>query len=581
LNSNRHKEILTPALVFLGAFFLNALLFLELKNSPLFFEPEMDMLWHWQWANEIASGNLRGESAPFFRAPLYPYFLAVLVLLSGKNIIWVRLLQAFFGSLTGPLAYWLARRTGLGKGASIAVAAVTFSWPLVLFFDLEFLMPVLLLPLDLAGLVLLLGIDEKKKPAAAFWPGLVFSFSLITRPDIMMVWPAFLAWSFFKFRKFKPKYLVSLWLWFALGFFSLGSVVFARNLVVGKEPVFISTQGGVNFWIGNHPESDGHTAVAPGPLRGVGDYVDNVWLNSRAAAERDLGRRLKEGEISDYWFAKGLDFWKDDPASALGLLFKKVYYLVNGEEISSNLDYYYFRAESRIMKVLLWKKILKFPFGLLMPLALAGVFWARKKGPDFWLLVLFCACYGMGVALFFVNARFRAPLVPVLVVISALGLKQAWADGRAKSWKELVPGIVILLTFLFVSNSNFFDVTKYDRARNWVRAGTYYYEKRDFNQALRNYAQAIELNPDSTDAFVGAGNVALLKNKLPEALRFYQMAEEVEPMNGQVKFNLGLTYARLGDMGASERKFEEALQIFPDYAKAREELEWIRSHKAK
>ena len=580
MNSNFKKELLTPAIIFLAAFFVNALLFMELKNSPLFIEPEMDMLWHWQWANEIASGNLRGEAVPFFRAPLYPYFLAVLALLSGKDIIWVRLVQAFFGSLIGPLAFWLARRMGLGKWQSAAASAVTFCWPLVLFFDLEFLMPVLLLPLDLAGLVLLLGIDEKKKPRAAFWPGLVFSFSLITRPDIMMVWPAFILWSFLKFRRLKAKYLVSLWLWFALGFFSLGSIVFARNLAVGKEPVFISTQGGVNFWIGNHPESDGHTAVAPGPLRGVGKYVDNVWLNSRVVAERDLGRKPKESEVSDFWFNKGLDFWKDDPGSAFGLFFKKIYYLVNGEEISCNLDFYYFRSESLLMKVLLWQKMLKFPFGLLLPMALAGIFWARKKGPDFWLLVLFCGFYGLGIVLFFVNARFRMPLVPVLVVISALGLDRACSEWRERSWKNLLPGIVIFLTFIFISNSNFFEVAKYDRARNWVRAGTYYYERGDLNKALQKYAQALELNPESTDAFTGAGNVALLKKKYPEALRLYQMAEEVEPMNAQVKFNLGLAYARMGDMGASERKFEEALQIFPDYDKAREQLEWIKNHKA-
>lgn len=140
---------------------------------------------------------------------------------------------------------------------------------------------------------------------------------------------------------------------------------------------------------------------------------------------------------------------------------------------------------------------------------------------------------------------------------------------------------MILLVFIFVSNSNYLGVTEYDRSRNWLRAGTYYYGRKDFNRALQNFGQALQLNPDSTEAYVGAGNVALSKNKIPEALEFHRIAEQVEPGNAQVKYNLGVCCQLLGDRDGAERNFLSPLRIVPDYEKAKEQLEWIKDQRTR
>lgn len=534
------------------------------------------MLWHWQWANQIVDGNWLGEPKPFFRAPLYPYFLALLITIFGKDLILVRIGQALVGSLSSVFGYLIAEKLGLSKRVCLMVSLAIALYPLLLFYDLELQIPVLIVPLNLAGIFLLLKFSKDSSSWKAIFPGIIFSFSLITRPDILTILPAVIIWSIFKFKSNNARFLLKFWLWFGIGFFSLGSIVFARNWLWGKEPVFIATQGGVNFWIGNNEFSDGKTSIAPGLSRGYGEYIDRVWLNSRLTAEAALGRSLSESEVDKFWQGQGLKFWWEKPGSAIKLFFRKGYYLLNGEELSSNEDVYYFQEQSFLIRVLLWKKLIKFPFGLLLPLALAGLIWARKNNPDLWLLALFALFYGIGISLFFITARFRVPLIPVLIIISGLGISSAIKHFREKNWFILISGLAIFFISLFISNSNYAEVNKYDRSRNYIRAGNYYYDKMDLRMALQNYSKAIELYPNAVEAYLGLGNVAFIKQKYKEALDFYITAELIEPNNAMVQFSMALVYINLGNLDEAERRLEWALWVWPEFEKAKKELEWLK-----
>ena len=58
--------------------------------NPDFFEPQMDALFHLEWARALADGREHLDG-PFFRAPLYPLFLAGLLVLSGDGLFLPRL----------------------------------------------------------------------------------------------------------------------------------------------------------------------------------------------------------------------------------------------------------------------------------------------------------------------------------------------------------------------------------------------------------------------------------------------------------------------------------------------------------
>ena len=577
LEKFKKRDFLVGFGFYMLSFLIHFLLWLELKNSPLFHTPEMDMLWHWQWAGEVAQGDFWGKGV-FFRAPLYPYFLALLVLIAGRDLIRVRLVQALFGSLASPFVYLICRKLNLKINSCIVAGILTAFYPLLIFFDLEFLIPVLIIPLDLLLILILLKLGSSKK---IFWgalAGLILGLSAIARPNILIIIPLILFWSIRRFKEKRAKWLFKLWCWMVVGISIAIMPVFLRNLIIGGEPVLICTQGGINFWIGNNSLSDGKTSLAPGPQRGYGKYIDNVWLNSKLVAEKALGKKLKEAQVSRFWWRKGLRYWKEEPFGALGLFLKKWYFLINGEEIASNQDYYYFRKEGFLLRVLLWKFGIKFPFGLLLPFAFAGLFWLGKRlkeNPDLWLIVGFVLFYGLSVVMFFVNARFRLPLIPFLIILAVAGGEELFKLIRVREIKRVILGAFVFALFLFISNSNYFAVNNYDRFRNWVREGNYYFEQGDLKRAFQSYRKALELNPKSVEAYAGLGNIALKRAKPTIALRFYLKALEIEPENAQLHYNIGICYELLQDKERARKSFEQALQIWPDYKKAKEHLKWL------
>ena len=84
---------------------------------------------------------------------------------------------------------------------------------------------------------------------------------------------------------------------------------------------------------------------------------------------------------------------------------RKLYYLVNGHEIESNQSIYTSREWSWLLSLLVWKKIISFPYGLLLPLALMGLWLSRGQWRKHFLLYLFLFVYGLSVVAFFAKTQ--------------------------------------------------------------------------------------------------------------------------------------------------------------------------------
>ena len=97
-------------IIMVVAFLLRLVHLLQLRQAdPLFLSPQMDSLYHHQWALAIAAGREFIADA-YFRAPLYPYFLGLLYEIFGANLMVVRIIQSFIGSAACGLVYLLARQ---------------------------------------------------------------------------------------------------------------------------------------------------------------------------------------------------------------------------------------------------------------------------------------------------------------------------------------------------------------------------------------------------------------------------------------------------------------------------------------
>ena len=414
------------------AFVLRLAHLLAMRSNPLFERPIMDALMHDTWARGLLSGTWPPPE-PFFRAPLYPYLLAGLYGICDADRFAVQLVHILISAVgAGAAAYAADHLWGRRAGWSAGVLFATL-WTSI-YFSAELLIVTLPVTLNLLALGVLVGGDVRVNPPRVLTAGFLLGLSAISRPNILIVIPIVLAFLAFSVGRRTPW---RLWLFLLLGLAVPILPVTVSNVVRGGDSVLISSQGGVNFYIGNNADSDGRTAVVPGTRpTWQGGFDDTI-----AMAERDAGRTLKPSEVDRYFLRKGLAFWIEEPGQAVALYGKKLRMLFGAGERSNNKFIYAWRD---------WSPILKLPFLAGWPLVLAlGVLGAFVKPlrPGGRLLVLgMAAAYAVSVLLFFVNARFRLPVAALLVVPAGAGVDYLWRIFRGRL--KPVPLIPLLIAAL-------------------------------------------------------------------------------------------------------------------------------------
>src|SRR5262245_318636 len=88
------------ALLLGTALVLRVVYVLEQRANPFFAAPIRDGAYHVEWAKALARGGEPYHPGPFFRAPLYPWFLAACFRLFGEGLLLPRLLQCVLGAGT-------------------------------------------------------------------------------------------------------------------------------------------------------------------------------------------------------------------------------------------------------------------------------------------------------------------------------------------------------------------------------------------------------------------------------------------------------------------------------------------------
>ena len=93
-----------------------------------------------------------------------------------------------------------------------------------------------------------------------------------------------------------------------------------RNYAVTGEIILISSQGGINLYLGNNEAADGLTMIMPEVELSQSITWDMFIPVTSAAAERELGRELTDAEVSSFWTGKAVSFVINNPTEFLGLV---------------------------------------------------------------------------------------------------------------------------------------------------------------------------------------------------------------------------------------------------------------------
>ncbi|MBN2382995.1 tetratricopeptide repeat protein [bacterium] len=495
------------------------------QHNPLFYYPSMDEEYHDQWAESIRSGTAFNPGQPYFRAPLYPYFLAGLYQLFDRDLFRVRLGQAVIGSISAILVTILASFYVAPVWALIAGLIAALYGPLV-YFDSLLLIPVLIVFLDLLFLILLQSAlrSEKSYKRARFFfsaAGLCCGLSAIARPNILLFVPAFgLVYLFSNgLNSFKSRQNWTTMLLFGSALLLVILPITIRNYIVSGEYVLIASQGGVNFFIGNNAHSDGKTAILPNTRPDwKGGYED-----SRALVRHALGRDVRDSEISDYYYAQALRYIRTEFGSWLGLMGRKILYLLGSHEISNNYSIRFITGYSPIYRYF------PFSFGLIAPLGLIGLFLLAGKDRTSYILPLFFLIYSCSIVMFFVNARYRIPLVPLLIIGLVYVLEKATGLVKARKGVALVLiGAAVAACGLLVNRDG---QPEYDPAQDHYILGVHYTRIKNTDRAIQEYQKALELAPRwDTPAY----NLAIQleeTGRLDEAQQYYRLAFSNNPGN--------------------------------------------------
>ena len=527
----------------------------EIRDNPFFESPVLDEAIHYRWAALLARDDTLFPGEPFFRAPLYPYFLSLLFRITGPGFFLPRLIQLLVAACN-PLLIYLVGREFLPKNAAAAGAAAFVLYGMTLYFNTGFLIVPILLPLTLLLLLLLARAARGRSARTWFAAGVVFGLTAIARPNILLFGVLLPFWAAFLFSRRRDAIRLAL-IPLAAGAILPVAPVFLHNLGAG-EPVPISWQGGVNFYIGNNPDSDGMTAIAPG-TDGTwwGGYRDMIRI-----AEQETGRPLDRDEVSRYWFRKSFDFLRRSPADGAALFLKKAYLVANDFEVSNNQGIYFFRRYSKIFSILS-----RFGFGLLLPLAAAGavlVRWDRRSA----LFPLFLLSYGASIVLFFVTALYRMPLVLVLSPLVGAALVR-WAGIRKSGVdRALIVSFLLFAAVLLLSNSNLYHLDRGKETQGQYNVGVVHLTAGRFKEAIPFFEKALADAPSYRNARYNLGLCYSYLDRLDEARRELEPLVNRDGSDVEALFALATVLDRGGETDEALRLLGEALRHDPGNADA-------------
>lgn len=550
------RDTWTLLAVVASALLVRTVYVVQYRECPYFDHETMDAGYHDDWAKAIAAGEAFVEG-PYFRSPLYPWMLGALYRVTGTNYLAVRLVQAVLGALSCGLVFLIARRIVSRVAAAAAGLAAGTYWILV-YFDAELLDCVLSVFLSLLVVWHLVRIAERRTVLRCLVAGLLLGLSAIARPNILLFAPVAAVWLALMQPRWRPSMMAAVA--FTAGTMIAILPVTIRNYVAGGDWVLIASQGGVNLFIGNNAEADGVSVHVPG-LR---PSIDGIYFGTTRQAERETGRDLKPSEVSRFYAGKALDFIGDQPGRAVRLMLTKIRAFWTSEELLNNKHIYL--LTDRYTPIV---SLLPLGFYIVGTLGLVGLMAAMRGGRSTFPLWSFVIVYMVSVVLFFVNARFRVPVLPVLMILAAYGAERIVLTIRSRNTKAATILIgTAILAGAFVNWPHASSAAKLEETA-LVDLGRVLHVKGRDDEAILLFNEAIERNPNHAEAMYALGVTYAEMGQLDEAIRLYRRALDVNPNHVSSLNNLGRAMLDRDEIVEAIRLLRRAVDAGPRHAGAR------------
>jgi tetratricopeptide (TPR) repeat protein len=327
--------------------------------------------------------------------------------------------------------------------------------------------------------------------------------------------------------------------------------IFLRNVLVADDPVLISSQGGINFYIGNNPSADGVSAVMPPPL-GHNWRIEDITFK----AEQALGTKLSPGQVSSYWYDRGLEWVKSHPGDFIKLYLRKLYLNFSNREISNNRSLPVFMRQVPLLRYD------PLSFWIIFPFAVLGVVLALRSRSGVVLTVALVMSYVIVTSLFFYNSRFRLPLMPYYIIFAAsapFALIEELSRRRLRVVLLLALGVVVsIFTLAPVVN-----VSRAVSTQDLLSRGLMQINRGEYRKAVDTYRIALAYNPDYPTTNLNLGISFMRLGQTDSAFYYLNRERELHPDRARAYINLASLYLVNDQYGRALEEAEQALTLRP------------------
>jgi 4-amino-4-deoxy-L-arabinose transferase-like glycosyltransferase len=373
-----------------------------------------DAGWYDFFGQQLAQG--RGYTLPYGEAtatwpPGYPLFLGGLYKVTDESRDAARFAQALLGAATAVIVAEIGRRL-FSQAAGIAAGVVLALWPSHITYTSVLMSEVLFTTLVAAAI--LVGL-RARSPVTAAATGVLFGAAVLVRPQaIVLMLAVVAAWAAFGWLRRDD--------WRS----SLGAaavIVAAATLTVAPWTlrnaarldafVPVSTNLGLNLWIGNNPDADGSFEV-----RGVEQFEDEVAGLHRPELEVRYDRAARDA---------ALDYIRDHPLEALSRTPNKIYETYRNDASAAHwyepagADYLDDDARDRIDRV---SNI--YYFAMLAVAGAGAILLAVRRDGALVVPVTTLLAWTAVSLVFFGEPRFHVPVLPAFALLAGVAIAAAY-----------------------------------------------------------------------------------------------------------------------------------------------------------
>ncbi len=540
-----------------AAFLLRLFYLYQIETIPFFYSLISDARGYNDWAVRIAAGEWLGKE-PFYQAPAYPYFLAVIKMGLGDSLFVARIGQCVLGassSLLIGLAGWgfFSRRCGLVAASLLAV------YPPSIFFDGLIQKTSLGQFWGAALLALLAWIKLRPSWKKCAMAGLVLGLFALTRENALVLAPVVGGWLALGLGEGSPRDKSMRVLGLGAGLAIVLMPVGWRNHAVGGQFSLTTFQMGPNFYIGNNAEATGRYR----PLVKGHETPEFERADATTLAEEAVGHNLTPHEVSNYWMDQSWSYIQAQPGDWLRLLGIKWLMTWNAYEVPDSENFYIYREWSWLLGTLSGL----FHFGVLFPLAVAGVVlsWPRRR--ELWVLHAIILVMTLAVAGFYVFARYRYPLIPVFMLFAAIGLLEIRTLLHGRNFKALGLCLVPVGVAALLANWPIHPEHQIN-AMAWGNMGSTLAKQGRIEAATPFFERATAGAPDSAEMHYNLGLAYLVQQRCSEAAQEFKEALRIDSALIELEYQLATALECAGKPTEAMLHYRKALEQNPNDADA-------------